>query len=239
MLNILIFHLPASGSTWLQSMLTSNSLVTFDQTLSKGGAPKKNRKRFRESFENPGASRVIGHKGFPASFGSSPEEIAEMLRGTKTLVVFVERKNIVKAAISNIRSKIMKKEEGVRFPRKEGGMKPFRPTRINPKELLSYMRSRQSKTDFVNRVLSHIDDDIEGVSVAHVSYESIYKNPEKEVRRLWRLMRLPNPDKEKIDFDKWVKNTSDSLSDSVTNVGELRRALLSSKYRSMSGMLDE
>jgi len=220
-------------------MLTSNELVTFDQTISQGGSAKKNRERFKKGFGKDGRNGVIGHKGFPASFGDKPEQIASMLAGTDTLVVFVERENIVKAAISNIRSKIMKKEEGVRFPRKEDGKKPFRSTRIEPKELLSYIRSRQSKTAFVNKVLQHIGKGTEGVSVARVSYESIYKNPEKEVRRLWKLMHLPDADSVEIEFDKWIKNTSDSLEESVTNVDELKKAISKSSFKKMRRMFDE
>jgi hypothetical protein len=149
----------------------------------------------------------------------------DMVKLNKLHIIYLERKNLVKRAISRIRGTMLYKVEGDYNVKKSKKLNPLGKTIIPVKKLLMEIKQCESEIENSEKLVdSHSD-----LPVLKVYYEDLLINE----RQFFMILQ------EKLDVEYYDlvtnvrKNTADNLEESVENMEEIESFLSNTPYYGM------
>lgn len=214
-----------SGSSWLIEALSSHPQIEAIgeklAALHVGGAAAQN--RWLESYfaDRPPDGSVLGFKTKLSDVIDVPGFASQLVR-SKCAVIWLDRANLVKQAVSWLRADELYERHGVHNIRDPGDRLP--PSQLDAAELLR-------RTVTLDRGRSQLSRFVEGLNLPtlRIRYEDLLEDPESVFDGTQRFLRV-----ERCRLTALlVKATSDSLAAAVSNLEEVEEALRGTGYLEM------
>jgi len=164
-----------------------------------------------------------------AGFRTKVEQIAdkemfkEFIKNENVLVFHLQRKNVVKKAISRIRAVALYKE--TKDYNVRSGNKPLPPINIPIDRLLKEVHQLEDLVNQERKFIESLD-----VKYYNLFYQNIIDNSDEYFRSIFAVLQVP---KDHIPKSNVAKNTSNDLSKIVSNYHKLWQQLEGSPYRRM------
>ena len=164
-----------------------------------------------------------------AGFRTKVEQVAdkemfkEFIKNENVLVFHLQRKNVVKKAISRIRAVALYKE--TKDYNVRSGNKPLPPINIPIDRLLKEVHQLEDLDSQERMFIESLE-----VKYYNLFYQNIIDNSDEFFRSIFAVLQVP---KDHIPSSNVVKNTSDDLSQIVSNYHKLWQELEGTPYRRM------
>lgn len=214
-----------SGSSWLIEALDSHPQIqAIGEKLADlhvGGASAQN--GWLESYfvDRPPAVCVRGFKTKLSDVMDVPGFLSQLVR-SQCAVIWLDRVNLVKQAVSWLRSDELYERHGVHNIRDLSARMP--PSQLDATELMR-------RTVSLDRGRSQLRNFVEGLDLPteRIRYENLLDNSESVFDGVQRFLRVQQCNL----TTSFVKATSDSLTATIANFEEIEEAFRGTKYQGM------
>jgi len=180
-----------------------------------------------KTFTDPETNLEKGIRA--AGFRTKVEQIAdrskfkEFVANYNVIIFHLQRKNVVKKAISRIRAIALYKE--TKDYNVRTGNKPLPPTNIPVDRLLKEVH----RLEELDRLEKEFIDSLE-IKHYNTFYQNIIDGSDEYFRSIFAVLQVP---KDLIPSSNVIKNTSDDLSEIISNYHKLWQQLEGTPYRRM------
>ena len=167
--------------------------------------------------------KAVGFKEQLVNIVEPEKTINYMIHKYSPIIYLMSRKNVLKTAISMIRTELLNKTHGVANATNLSQVVP--PSNIPPNKLLEVIKYREKLDADLDKFVEKLK-----ISVKIIFYEEILNNEDELLRYIFRDLGV---EAIKIKESSIKKNTSNNLRNALTNFDELVEYFSGTKYEAM------
>lgn len=226
--NFAIFFQPRCGSSWLRSILDSNSNFSMGFELLHESDPGNDQGEILENFYCGQSVDTIEARGFKLGGYQirNLEAVQKSLAKYNVSLINLYRENLLKTAVSQIRrSELAEKTEqklGRKLQNRIEGVDAPEPSRIPYDRLFKQLQSAERHEAEQRALISSLDRPF-----LNVTYEAMLEDHHSVLEQISEFLGVAI---DKRDDFKPRKNTPDDLARAVANFDELKEKLKQTEY---------